>query len=86
MSKKKQDVSYKDICAFILQAIVTKPEDVNVSEEQDESETYTINIKVAKEDIGRVIGKEGKIIKAIRNVLRMRAIKEGKRIHLTLVE
>lgn len=75
----------KDALDYILKAIVTKPEEVEITEENN-GEVTNFVVKVNKEDIGRVIGKGGKIIKAIRNVIKITAIKEGKRINITLAE
>lgn len=86
--KKKKDqanISYKDVAHEILAAIVSNPKEVDIQEEKID-ENYNLLIKVAQEDMGRVIGKEGKIIKAIRNVLRIKAIKAGERLNLSLVE
>ena len=77
--------SIRVACQKLVQAIVSKPSKAAV-EEREEDGTLNLSLSVAKEDMGRVIGKEGKIIRAIRNLLRIRAIKEGKRIHLILLE
>lgn len=75
----------EDLLKFILSAIVQKPEKISVSETEDEG-NISLNFSVDKEDIGRVIGKGGNIIKAIRNVLRIKALKQGKKVNLNLVE
>lgn len=75
----------KDLLTFILEAIVKKPEDVNISVKEDNG-IVNISFWVNKEDMGRVIGKNGKVIKAIRNVLRILALKEGKKVNLVLLE
>ncbi len=75
----------KDTLIYILSSIVDTPDKVSVT--QDESEgviNFTVN--VAKEDMGKVIGKNGKIIKAIRNVIKIPAIKENKKIFINLSE
>lgn len=75
----------KDLLTFILEAIVKKPEDVNISVKEDNS-IVNISFWVNKEDMGRVIGKNGKVIKAVRSVLRILALKEGKKVNLVLLE
>lgn len=75
----------KETLTYILQAIVDNPDAVLV-EEQDEEGTIHFTVTVAKEDMGKVIGKEGKVIRSIRNVMKIRAIKEDKRINITLAE
>lgn len=75
----------KKILETLLQYLVTDPKNASV-EEVDNGNTVTLTIKVAKVDMGRVIGKEGKIIQALRNLLKVKAIKEGKRVELTIAE
>lgn len=75
----------KETLIYILQAIVDNPEGVAV-DEQDEEGTLHFIVTVAKEDMGKVIGKEGKVIRSIRNIMKIRAIKENKRINITLAE
>ncbi len=75
----------KDTLQFIVASIVDNPDAVSVSEEEAEQGTQFI-VTVAKEDMGKVIGKEGKIIRAIRNVMKIPAIKQGKRINISLAE
>lgn len=70
---------------FIVKAIVEKAEQITITQDEVDG-VINLNLTVAKDDMGRVIGKNGKIIKAIRNVLRIQALKEGKRVNLTLVE
>ncbi len=75
----------EDLLRFILEAIVQKPEKIKIAE-KEENGLINLEVWVDKEDMGRVIGKSGKIIKAIRGVLRIKALKEEKRLNLTLVE
>lgn len=75
----------KDTLTYILKAIVDSPEKVEVTEEES-GDSIDFVIKVDKEDAGRVIGKGGKVIRAIRNVIKIMAIKEGKRINVSLAE
>lgn len=74
-----------DLLKFILLSIVEKPKDIEISE-KEENGLLTVDFRVAKEDMGKVIGKNGKIIKAIRQVLRIKAIKMGKHLTLNLTE
>lgn len=70
---------------YIVSSIADDSDAVEIREEEAEG-VVNFYIKVAKEDIGKVIGKEGKIIKAIRNALRILAMKENKRIFISLEE
>jgi len=68
----------KDFLEFILKGIVQKPDAIKVEESEDEEGKITLMIRADEQDIGRIIGKQGKIIKSIRNLVRVRAIKEKK--------
>jgi predicted RNA-binding protein YlqC (UPF0109 family) len=75
----------KELVEYIVKSLVDKPEDVNVI--LDESETgKVIKIKVADADKGRVIGKQGRIIKAIRQVVSAGATKNGERYRVDVEE
>lgn len=75
----------KNLLEFILIHIVNHPEDVVVEEEQDEHKV-TLTIHVNPEDIGRVIGKGGSVIHSLRNICKIRAIKEGIHAEITIAE
>jgi len=75
----------KDILLEIISAIVDNPKAVEIKEEEQEGVTNFI-VTVAKEDMGKIIGKNGKIIRAIRNVMKIPAIKANKRIFVSLTE
>lgn len=75
----------KDILIEIIKSIVDKPEAVQVEENVSNGLTMLM-VTVDKDDMGKVIGKGGKIIKAIRNIMHIKAIKEQKRIMINLVE
>lgn len=70
---------------YIVKSIVQKPKKVKIKKEKTEVLT-NFSLKVDPEDIKIVIGKKGRTIKAIRNLLRLRAIKEGVRVNLQLEE
>jgi len=75
----------KDTLIAIVSALVDAPEAVQI-EESEENDIIQLTISVAKEDMGKIIGKEGKVIKSIRNIMKIRAMKEEKRINITLAE
>jgi len=74
----------KELLDYIVTKIVEKPEEVKITETEDETGTVILNLSVAEEDMGKVIGKEGKIIKSIRTIIRILAIKNGKRVIVNL--
>jgi len=75
----------KKALEFILLSIVDNQDKVKI-EEHEENGIINFKVLVAKEDMGKVIGKNGKIIRSIRNVLKIPAIKQNKRINIELVE
>ena len=75
----------KDLIAFIAKALVDKPEEVVVTEIEGHQVTV-IELKVAKEDLGKVIGKHGRNAEAIRAILTAASAKIKKRCVLELME
>lgn len=75
----------KETLHYIVSSIVDQPEQVIIDEVDDEG-YVTLTITVAKEDMGKVIGKEGKVIRAIRNIMKVKAMKHNKRINISLAE
>ena len=74
----------KQILLDITKAIVEDPESVSVSEKVS-GDTVVLELSVAQQDMGRVIGKEGKIAKSIRTVMRAAAAKENKRVIVDII-
>lgn len=75
----------KKALEYIITSIVESPEKVEIREDEDNG-IINFTIKVAASDMGRVIGKNGKVIRAIRNVIKIPAIKQNKKINITLSE
>ena len=75
----------KELLEYIIPNIVNHPEDVVINETESDG-TITLSIKVNPEDMGRVIGKSGKVIKAIRQIGRIIAIKRGVRVNIDVVD
>lgn len=73
----------KKLLEFLISQIVDNPKEVIITEETQNGEEVLI-VKVAPLDIGKVIGKNGQIIRAIRVLLRSRAFREGKRVQVVL--
>lgn len=69
----------KELVGVIASALVDSPEDVVVTETEDEKQ-IVLNLTVAPEDMGKVIGKQGRIAKAIRTVVRAAGSKGDKKI------
>lgn len=75
----------KQLLEYIIPNIVNHPEDVVITENETEGVT-NLSIKVNPEDMGRVIGKSGKVIKAIRQIGRIVAIKKGIRVNIDVID
>jgi predicted RNA-binding protein YlqC (UPF0109 family) len=75
----------KDLIAYIAKALVDKPEEVVVTEIEGE-QTAVIELKVAKEDLGKVIGKQGRTARAMRTILSAASTKINKRSVLEIIE
>jgi predicted RNA-binding protein YlqC (UPF0109 family) len=75
----------KDLVEQIAKVLVDKPEAVQINEIEGE-QTTVIELKVAKEDLGKIIGKEGKTAKAIRTILGAAASKLKKRVVVEIIE
>lgn len=76
----------KSFVEEIVKKIVDRPEAVNVRENSSEAGVADLQIIVDRQDMGKVIGKEGKIIKAIRDLCRLLAVKENRKVNVSLVE
>jgi predicted RNA-binding protein YlqC (UPF0109 family) len=77
--------SMKELILYIAQALVDKPDQVQVSEVEGE-QTSVIELKVAKEDLGKVIGKQGRTARAMRTILSAASTKVRKRSVLEIIE
>ncbi|MBM4272336.1 MAG: KH domain-containing protein [Deltaproteobacteria bacterium] len=75
----------KELIKYIAQSLVDNPEQVEVSEVLGE-QTSVIELRVAKEDLGKVIGKQGRTAKAMRTILSAASTKMRKRAVLEIIE
>lgn len=75
----------KDTLAYLITSIVDNPDAVKI-DESNEDGVINFVVTVAKDDMGKVIGKEGKVIRSIRNVMKIKAMKDDVRINITLAE
>jgi hypothetical protein len=78
-------IEMKDLIANIAKALVDKPEEVITTEIKGQ-QTSVIELKVAKEDIGKVIGKQGRTAQALRSILTSASTKIKKRCSLEILE
>jgi predicted RNA-binding protein YlqC (UPF0109 family) len=75
----------KDLVEYIVKSLVDQPDEVSVNVIEGEKSTI-LELKVASDDVGKVIGKQGRIAKAIRTILSASATKSGKRAVLEILD
>ena len=75
----------KELVEYIAKALVSFPDDVKVTEEQEEDGHTVISLEVNPEDKGRIIGRQGRVAQAIRVLLRVAAVKDGIRVSLEII-
>jgi len=73
----------KKLLEFLLKAIVEHPEDIVIEEKEEEGQ-LNLNLQANPEDIKIIIGKNGRTIKALRELLKIKAIKQRKKFNLNL--
>lgn len=73
-----------ELVKFIAQSLVDHPEKVTVKEVENDI-NITIELRVAEDDMGKVIGKQGRIAKSIRTIVKAAAIKENKRVTVEII-
>ena len=79
------NISLKELIEFIARALVDKPDEVQVVEISGE-QTIVLELRVAKDDLGKVIGKQGRTVKAMRAILSAASSKIRKRADLEILE
>jgi hypothetical protein len=75
----------KELLEFLARSLVEHPEQVRV-EETESSDGVLLRLFVAKEDVGKVIGKQGRIARALRTVVKASAVKDGKQASVEIVD
>lgn len=75
----------KDLVEVIAKALVDHPEEVVVTQTENEK-SVVIELKVAQEDMGKVIGKQGRIAKAIRTVVKSAASKDERKVIVEILQ
>jgi uncharacterized protein len=76
----------KELVEVIAKALVDNPDEVIVTQTVEEDGTIVLKLNVAREDMGKVIGKKGRIAKSIRTVVKTVAIKENKKVVVDIVD
>ena len=75
----------KDILEVVIKNLVDNAEAVSITE-KSEAKSICYEVKVAKEDMGKVIGKQGKMAKAIRSIMKAIATKEHKKVNVEFLD
>lgn len=75
----------KDILEVLIKNLVDNPDDVSITE-KTEAKSICYEVKVAKNDMGKVIGKQGKMAKAIRSIIKAIATKEHKKVNVEFLD
>lgn len=73
----------RDFVEVVVRSVATRPEEVEV-EESEQAGVRVFRVRVAPEDVGRVIGRQGQVIQAMRTILRAVAARRGERVQVEL--
>ena len=76
----------KELIEFIAKSLVENPDAVTISEEESEDGNILVKLAAAQEDMGRIIGKQGRTAKAMRTLLNAKATRENRRATLQIME
>jgi len=68
----------KELLEYIVKELVDSPDDVDITEEEEDERTVIFKLKVAEDDLGKVIGKKGRTANALRVLMRAASAKRGK--------
>jgi len=76
----------KDLVLVLTKALVDDPASVTVEEVKSPDGELIYEVRVAQDDMGKVIGKQGRIVKAVRTVVKASAVRQGKRVSVEIVQ
>ena len=76
----------KEVLEIVAKSLVDYPDQVDVKEIENEDHTVTLELRVAESDMGKVIGKQGRIAKAIRTVVKAAASRENKKVAVEILQ
>jgi len=80
----EHSINMKDLLIYIVSNLVDNPDAITVDEIENDGET-TLELRVAKEDMGKVIGRQGRIAKEIRTIIRSAANRMDKRVSVEII-
>ncbi|MBS4025190.1 MAG: KH domain-containing protein [Clostridia bacterium] len=74
----------KELVEYLVKGLVDEPDQVRVSQIESE-QSITLELTVAPADVGKVIGKQGRIVKAIRTLVKAASVREGKKVMVEIM-
>ena len=75
----------QELLEYLAKSLVDNPDDVSISVTETET-TVVLELTVAKDDIGKVIGKQGRIARALRTVMKASGVRDGKRVIVEIID
>jgi uncharacterized protein len=75
-----------ELLAFLIRALVDHPDAVSIDQFEEEDGTLVLEVSVAEDDVGQVIGRRGRTIAALRQLVRAAATKQGRRVMVDVVD
>jgi predicted RNA-binding protein YlqC (UPF0109 family) len=76
----------RELLAFLARSLVANPDEVEVTEIEEEDGDVVLELEVAEEDLGRIIGRGGRIANALRTVIKAAATREQKRVIVDIID
>ncbi len=75
----------KDLLEYLAKSLVDSPDEVHVEATETDT-TVVLELSVAKDDVGKVIGKQGRIARALRTIVKASAVRDGKRAIVEIID
>ncbi len=75
----------RDLIEFLARALVDDPESVTVDSFEEDDGTVVYELRVAEDDVGKIIGRQGKVIRAVRSVVKAAATRQGIRVDVDVI-
>jgi predicted RNA-binding protein YlqC (UPF0109 family) len=75
-----------ELLAFLIRALVDHPDAVSIDQFEEQDGTLVLEVSVAEDDVGQVIGRRGRTIAALRQLVRAAATKQGRRVMVDVVD
>ena len=76
----------KDLVEYLTKALVDRPDEVSVEEFEEDDGTIVFEVTVADDDVGKVIGRNGRTVNALRTVIRASAVRHNRRVLVDVVD